>query len=152
MDFDSIEGLNPEEIDKLFNINEDSDYISNFFICACKATLGDKGTHLKKYPAYSGWCYQFVDAELKFSSVTCSQQCIDVYGNSSHPHKFGVVYESPGVCNHTGNPSGFTKEWGCHAFGSHCNGYFYHWHTWHTACAQEYAWMNRTFGECYFLR
>ena len=155
MNFDSIEGLSNNEIEELFESLQDKDYLSTHFVCACKATLGDYGTHLQHDPTFNGWCHEKVDTSLVFSENACREKCFSSFGDYTVAHHFYRL--DINTCNHWNHDCSIGR-WSCHHLGASCtmfHTYYTHYYTsyWAYDCGYCRAWeMNATWGRCYVLK
>ena len=87
MDFDSIEGLDENEINKLYDSINSGELISGtLFICACRANLGNFGAHLVHAPTQQGFCLQRADSSLVFSQLACQSKCDAMQGGTHALH------------------------------------------------------------------
>ena len=163
MNFDSIEGLTADEINELFNNISEGEMVSTHFVCACKATLGEKGTHLEKFPNFDGWCHMFVDTTLIYSEAACREKCFQSFGDYTVAHKFtrdenSNCYGWYDYTFATRHLDGRYISWGCLHFGSTCS--YWYWNgsgtgrttNYTSACLTGTEWMNATFGRCYQLK
>ena len=87
MNFDSIEGLNIEEIlseyENSIYGNVEEEQIATYHVCACK-TDASRGIFLKGWPDTDGFCHEAVDSSGAFSNTSCSLKCSQRYGSGAH--------------------------------------------------------------------
>ena len=108
MNFDSIEGLDIDEVNALYeDITEDEYLATTHFQCACKANRVDLGSHLYHAPTENGFCFKTNDNTLVFSGAACQSKCDEMQGGP-HQALFQTFNFDPSACRSSARFCGIT--------------------------------------------